>query len=181
MANRVVTFQEVFGKEPPPTNPKWAPVSPPATCPAVSELYDTLLSFDFFRGKSWFDSQSIVQKYAPAELTRHNAGLALDIILISPRHPNFMHPTTKQTTLTEAQESLADYDQAVAHHLVKAFIELKQKMNFRGLIYENVTFDKTASYVPRPYTDDTRHFTHIHIDWLNLSLVKWKAKGYAIE
>ena len=82
-------------------------------------------------------------------LTRHTAGLALDIILFN------SNPV----------------ERALAHHLFKLFLEYKHHMNWLGLIYENVALNRHGN--PLSYTQDNKHRTHIHIDWLIVEDVTW--------
>lgn len=183
-SNRVVTFKEVFKKDPPASNPHWAPVAPAKPCPAVEELVNTLKKYPAFEGKNWFDALPVLQTTSAKDLDRHNAGLALDIILISPDHPAlFRGGAGGKRTWNEAQESLCEIDQINAHQLVKIFLKLKGKMKFRSMIYEKVAWDSSKGLKPQKYTNDIEHYTHIHIDWLNYSLVTWKSgqpDGYAV-
>jgi hypothetical protein len=122
-------------------------------CPAVVELKNVLATSIPFLNENYTEgTKSLPRLQLPSDgnaLTRHTAGLALDIILFK---NNPLH-------------------RALAHHLFKTFLEYKHRMNWLGLIYEHTACNKFGQ--PLNYTKDDKHDTHIHIDWLIYEQVEW--------
>ncbi|MEP6847759.1 MAG: hypothetical protein ABI999_02810 [Acidobacteriota bacterium] len=94
--------------------------------------------------------------------TRHTAGLAIDIML----------------EVRQANEHRR------ADQLIDVFVRLHRQMRWSDLIYSD--YDGTTTtyfHIPggggfgrpghmlerNPYTQDTRHSNHIHLDWVNLA------------
>jgi hypothetical protein len=122
-------------------------------CPATSSLRKQLLNTGYFSqntskvggvGPPFVDWGHGVFKH---EFNRHHAGLAVDIML---------KPGTTEV--------------ALGHALVLLFNRLGATLNFRGMIYQDVSIDlqgngtRTASG-----WGDHDHDNHIHIDWHNTS------------
>lgn len=132
-------------------------------CPATSSLKKQLLKTGFFSqnaskvggvGPLFVDQGHGVLTH---EFNRHHAGLAVDIML---------KPGTTEV--------------ALGHALVLLFSQLGSTLNFRGMIYQDVTVDlrgngtRTAGSWTGGGHDD-----HIHIDWHNTSshFVVWQDIG----
>jgi len=147
----VVTYRQVFGVdlggEVQESHVNYTP------CPATSSLKKQLLKTGFFSqnaskvggvGPPFVDYGHGVLKH---EFNRHHAGLAVDIML---------KPGTTEV--------------ALGHALVLLFNRLGTILNFRGMIYQDVSVDlqgngtRTASG-----WGDHDHDNHIHIDWHNTS------------
>ena len=94
--------------------------------------------------------------------TRHTAGLAIDIMLD-------VRTTSERTR---------------AHALIDVFISLHPQMRWSDIIYSDYDGTTITSFhVPggggfggpngmlhrNPYTQDTRHSDHIHLDWVNFA------------
>ena len=122
-------------------------------CPAIAELADTL--------EACFPSITLLTTNNVSPGTRHTAGLAIDIML----------DVTKKD------------QRQLAHGIIDVFINHHSLMMWSDLIYSD--FDgKSISYfhIParggyggqmlkrNPYTSDTRHGDHIHLDWVDFSL-----------
>jgi hypothetical protein len=120
-------------------------------CPATSSLKKQLLKTGFFSqnaskvggvGPLYVDWGHGNLKH---EFNRHHAGLAVDIML-----------------------KAGTNEVALGHALVLLFKQLGATLNFRGMIYQDVTVDlqgngtRTASA-----WDGGDHDDHIHIDWHN--------------
>jgi hypothetical protein len=124
------------------------------TCPAVDSLRSELLAIPFFTpGKVGGMGPLFRPPGFRHEFNRHHAGLAVDIML--------------------SQSS--DDEEALGHHLVKLFVQLASVMNWRGMIYQDVTVDLNgATRTAAPWTKGG-HDDHIHIDWHNHTKVTKKS------
>ena len=86
--------------------------------------------------------------------TRHTSGLAIDIMLDS----------TKAETRSRAEGMIA------------AFIRLNPKMKWSDIIYTDYHIPAGRGgyggvpFRPNSYTQDQRHFDHIHMDWVDFAL-----------
>lgn len=131
-------------------------VAPHEACPAAAELFRALrTNIPLLAGQyKERDGTMLDRLQLPSAggLTRHTAGLALDIVLFK----------------SNPQE------RALAHHIFKLFLEYKHRINWLGLIYENTACNQNGQ--PLSYTKDDKHWTHIHIDWLIWEQVEWKDK-----
>jgi hypothetical protein len=64
----------------------------------------------------------------------------------------------------------------LAKNLVSFLLDYQDFIKWKSIIYRDVCFDgKTMK--PQKYTQDKKHFDHIHIDWLDWSLVKKDSAG----
>jgi hypothetical protein len=103
-----------------------------------------------------------VQWRAGGGLNRHDAGLALDIILFAN----------------------VERERILAENIVVMLNDNQPSMNWLSLIYEDVVI--SGNGVTRHYTQDRKHFTHIHIDWMRYELylqsgktrIPWSAEAY---
>jgi hypothetical protein len=129
-------------------------LGPRDACPAAAELHQVLrTNIPLLAGKyKEVNGKMLDRLQLPSEsgLTRHTAGLALDIVLFK----------------SNPQE------RALAHHIFQLFLEYKHRINWLGLIYENTACNQNGQ--PLSYTKDNKHWTHIHIDWLIWESVQWK-------
>jgi hypothetical protein len=124
-------------------------------CPAIAELADTLEKA--FPDITLFTTNNV----SPG--TRHTAGVAIDIM----------------ADVTKAEQRRR------AHHIMNALVANWSALRWSDLIYSD--FDGSSiSYfhIPaaggfggpigmlrrNPYTSDTRHGDHIHLDWVDFSL-----------
>jgi hypothetical protein len=86
--------------------------------------------------------------------TRHTSGLAIDIMLDS----------TRAETRSRAEGMIA------------AFIKLSAQMMWSDIIYTDYHIPSGRGgyggrrFKPNPYTQDRRHFDHIHMDWVDFAL-----------
>ena len=124
-------------------------------CPAIAELADTL--------QASFPNITLLTTNDASPGTRHTAGLAIDIML--------------DVTTTKTRE--------LAHGIIDAVVKRHSSMLWSDLIYSDYD-GKIITYfhIPAgggfggpngvlkrsPYTQDTRHGDHIHLDWVDLSL-----------
>lgn len=120
-------------------------------CPAVDGLMRALNTVPFLRNDRYkINSKGKVvtmprlQWRAAGGLNRHDAGLALDIILFS----------------SNAKEA------ALADRLIEVLVELRASLQYSSFVYRDQIWKGTAP-MPMAYTEDRRHFDHIHIDWLD--------------
>jgi hypothetical protein len=124
---------------------------PNQPCPAVNELMsclETNIQFVNSRYGGINNQLPRLQWRSKGTLNRHDAGLALDIML----------------SADNPQEDL------LAKNLVSFFLDYHDVLQWRGMIYRDVYFDG-SKLKPQNYTQDRDHFTHIHIDWLDMKLV----------
>jgi hypothetical protein len=119
-------------------------------CPAVQELMDCLQNNVPFLAEQYHDGSG---KYLPrlqwrkdGTLNRHDAGLALDMILYS----------------TDFNEN------ALALDLCYAFKKNQPLMKWRGMIYLHTYTDGLTLADSNWSADD--HLYHVHIDWFDYSL-----------
>src|SRR5271166_2806664 len=145
----VITYRQVFGVdlggEVQESHVNYTP------CPATSSLRKQLFKTGFFSqnaskvggvGPLFVDWGNGVLKH---EFNRHHAGLAVDIML---------KPGTTEV--------------ALGHALVLLFNQLGATMNFRGMIYQDVTVDLRGNGTRSASAwTDGGHDNHIHIDWHN--------------
>jgi hypothetical protein len=134
-------------------------------CPAVKELITSLRCLPYLVS-NYREPKGVMlprlQWRSTGGLNRHDAGLALDIILFA----NVRN------------------EKILAQNLVKLFVENLSIIHWRSIIYEQVVFSSNG--IPAPYTQDCKHVTHIHIDWLNYSLyeqtgrtsIPWSSEAY---
>jgi len=124
-------------------------------CPAIAELANTL--------EASFPEITLLTTNDVSPGTRHTAGLAIDIML--------------DVTNTEKRK--------LAHGIIDAVVKRHASMLWSDLIYSDYD-GKTITYfhIParggfggpngllkrNPYTEDTRHGDHIHLDWVDFSL-----------
>jgi hypothetical protein len=113
-------------------------------CPAVDSLRSELLAIPFFRAAKVGGMGPLFRPPGfKHEFNRHHAGLAVDIML-SPA---------------------SDDEEALGHHLVKLFVQLANVMNWRGMIYQDVTVDLNGATRTAARWSKGGHDDHIHIDW----------------
>jgi hypothetical protein len=120
-------------------------------CPAVEELMSSLRgSIPFLAGTyREHDGQHLPRlqwRLGNGTLNRHDAGLALDVILFNN----------------------VERERILAENLLALFVDFQSEMHWLSAIYRNVHISATG--VPGSYTQDTRHYTHIHIDWMRYEL-----------
>ena len=124
-------------------------------CPAIAALADIL--------EANFPNITLFTTNDVSPGTRHTAGLAIDIML--------------DVTNTEKRK--------LAHGIIDAVVKRHSSMLWSDLIYSDYD-GKIITYfhIParggfggpngllkrNPYTADTRHGDHIHLDWVDLSL-----------
>lgn len=132
-------------------------------CPAVLTLRSCIeQTIPFLTGK-YIEVNgkklSRLQSGKDGGFNRHDAGLALDIFL-------FAKKWYKDKTLDWQKERI------LGHHLVNIFIEMRNQMNWTELIYENIIFKHEPNEISykRGNYKDNKHFTHIHIDWMDNAL-----------
>lgn len=116
--------------------------------PAVESLIRVMKTIPVLQGyytlKKGGKSLPRLQWRANGGLNRHDAGVALDIILFSKN---------------SAEKNLA-------YQLADLFVGNKYEMGWSSFIYMDQIWEKTKTD-PSSYTKDERHFDHIHIDWLD--------------
>ena len=112
-------------------------------CPAVDSLRGELLAIPFFTPKVGGMGPLFRMPGFKHEFNRHHAGLAVDIML-SPA---------------------SDDEEALGHHLVQLFVTLAGVMNWRGLIYQDITIDLNGATRTASRWTKGGHDDHIHIDW----------------
>jgi hypothetical protein len=114
--------------------------------PAIGEVADAIESS--FPGITLFTTNN----ESPG--TRHTSGLAIDIMLDSTK---------------AAQRHLAE-------GMIAAFIKLNASMIWSDIIYTDYHIPAGRGgyggtpFKPNSYTQDRRHFDHIHMDWVDFSL-----------
>lgn len=124
-------------------------------CPAIAELADAL--------ERAYPSVTLFTTNNVSPGTRHTAGLAIDIML--------------DVTKTEQRQ--------LAHGIIGVLVRNWSQMKWSDLIYSDYD-GRTISYfhIPAgggyggsngmlrrsPYTQDTRHGDHIHLDWVDFKL-----------
>ena len=82
---------------------------------------------------------------------QHFTGLALDIVL---------HIAVSRHRI-------------LAHHLVATFVTRQAEMQWTNLIYEQDSFVGRSGRVSyQPYLGNSRHNSHIHIDWYRPNVVR---------
>lgn len=133
--------------------------------PAVTSLIRTLRIIPALQGSYGTKGHTLprLQWRANGGLNRHDAGLALDIILFS------------------AKES----ERIFAWRLADLFVLNKWEMGWSSFIYMDLTWGKSKDE-PSPYTADKRHFDHIHIDWMDYAAyletgktgIPWSASAF---
>lgn len=124
-------------------------------CPAIQELANTL--------EACLPSITLLTTNNASPGTRHTAGLAIDIML--------------DVTRTQQRQ--------LAHGIIDVLVRRHASMLWSDLIYSDYDgraisyfhiparggFAGPAGMLRRnPYTADTRHGDHIHLDWVDLSL-----------
>lgn len=139
-------------------------------CPAVNELKRNLeLSIPFLRNtyKDWNGVLHRLQPGRDGGFNRHDAGLALDITLYAAKKDRNDGGLIVDKTIKWENEKI------LGEHLVKAFVDYRNQINWTEIIYQNVIFKHEPddfSYKPGPYNKNDKHLTHIHIDWMDNSL-----------
>src|ERR1022692_3295319 len=89
-------------------------------CPAVDSLRGELLAIPFFRASKVGGMGPLFRLPGfKHEFNRHHAGLAVDIML----------------------NPASDDEEALGHHLVMLFVQAANVMNWRGMIYQDITVD----------------------------------------
>src|SRR5262245_10102986 len=124
-------------------------------CPAIKELADTL--------EACFRSTTLLTTNNVSPGTRHTAGLAIDIML--------------DVTRVEQRR--------LAHGIIDVLVAHHSSMQWSDLIYSDFEGGAISYFhIParggfggpngmlkrNPYTADTRHGDHIHLDWVDLAL-----------
>lgn len=139
---------------------------PTPPCPAVRELNRTLSSSIPFLAGTYREHNGRflprLQWRKDGTLNRHDAGLALDVILF--------YSVRRERILAE--------------NLMATFVDLQSEMRWLSAIYKDVVI--SGSGVARHYTQDRAHYTHVHIDWMNYSLylgagrksIPWPAEAF---
>jgi hypothetical protein len=139
----IISYQDVFGV---PLGAEVQESHPMGykRCPAADSLRSELLAIPFFRAGNVGGSGPLFRPPGfRHEFNRHHAGLAVDIML-SPA---------------------SDDEEALGHHMVKLFVQLANVMNWRGLIYQDVTVDLNGATRTAARWSKGGHDDHIHIDW----------------
>lgn len=133
-------------------------------CPAVMTLKNCLeQTVPFLTGQyteSNDSQQSRLQQGRDGGFNRHDAGLALDIFL-------FAEQWYKDKKLDWKNEKI------LGEHLVKAFVDYRNQMNWTEIIFQDVIFRHEPddfNYKSGSYAENRKHYTHIHIDWMDNSL-----------
>jgi len=125
-------------------------------CPAVRTLAQVLLDNVPLLTETYVEVNGKpmprLQWKKDGTLNRHDAGLALDLILFANRAA----------------------EQQLATEIVEAFLECRLEMQWYSMIYMHSQYDRYGGQ--QPYTDDDKHMTHIHIDWLNYGLYEQTGK-----
>lgn len=112
-------------------------------CPAINELNESLNVFPNLR-------RDILVDVRPG--TRHTSGLAIDIFF------NANLPQQKKHALS----------------LIDVLVKHQKAMQWSGLIFTDFFIGGGVGGFlgngeeKSPYRDDTRHFDHIHLDWVDL-------------
>jgi len=124
-------------------------------CPAVRTLRDLLRSAIPELNQSYHEHDGStaprVQWRAGSGQMEHFTGLALDIVL----------------HIGVARHRI------LAHHLVATFVMRQAEMQWFNLIYEHDSFVGRGGRVSyHPYLGNSRHNTHIHIDWYRSNVVQ---------
>lgn len=140
-----------------------------SACSAVRTL-DTVIrgSIPFLAGtyKEW-GGKTGARLQIPGN-PRHQLGLCLDIILFCEGNLSADKSVDWRT------------EKKLGENIVRAFVDLKDQMEWTEIIFQNRFFWEPEYY--SPYTSDRKHFTHIHIDWMTNSLKgKGKAEDYIID
>jgi hypothetical protein len=146
-----VTYEQVFGV---PVGGELSAGQAVAytACPAVQSLNRQLLAFSFFSAAGILGGRGPLLRPGPKhEFNRHHAGLAVDIML------NMNN----------------DQYVALGQQLVVAFWKLGSVMQWRGVIYQDVTLDLVAGTRRAATYRGGDHFDHIHIDWCDPHRVVW--------
>ncbi len=116
-------------------------------CPAVRMLAQTLLNNIPLLTENYTEVNRTLmprlQWKKDGSLNRHDAGLALDIILFANK---------------------AD-EQQLATQLIEAFLECRPEMQWYSIIYMHFQYNRNGGY--ESYNADDKHMTHIHIDWMD--------------
>ncbi|MBC3788309.1 hypothetical protein [Spirosoma utsteinense] len=125
-------------------------------CPAVRTLTQVLLDNVSLLTETYVEVNGKplprLQWKKDGTLNRHDAGLALDLILFADRAS----------------------EQQLANEIIEAFLECRPEMQWYSVIYMNFQYDRHGNR--SPYTESDLHRTHIHIDWLNYSLYEQTGK-----
>jgi hypothetical protein len=115
-------------------------------CPAVDSLRGELLAIPFFRASKVGGMGPLFRLPGfKHEFNRHHAGLAVDIML----------------------NPASDDEEALGHHLVMLFVQAANVMNWRGMIYQDITVDLNGATRTATRWTKGGHDDHIHIDWHN--------------
>lgn len=135
-------------------------------CPAVRTLAQVLLDNVPLLTETYVEVNGApmprLQWKKDGTLNRHDAGLALDLILFADR------PSEQQ----------------LANEIIEAFLECRPEMQWYSVIYMNFQYDRNGNR--SPYTETNKHMTHIHIDWFSDSLyvqagktsIPWPPQAY---
>lgn len=137
-------------------------------CPAVRAL-DTVIrsSIPFLAGGYTEWSGKSQPRLQIDGNPRHQMGLCLDIILFCERGLS-----ADKSVDWETEKKLGE-------NIVRAFVDLKDQMQWTEIIFQNRFFWEPEYY--KAYTDDRKHFMHIHIDWMtNILKGKGKSEEYII-
>lgn len=125
-------------------------------CPAVRTLAQVLLDTVPLLTETYVEVNGApmprLQWKKDGTLNRHDAGLALDLILFANRAS----------------------EQQLALRIIDAFLQCRPAMQWYGIIYMDFQYDRSGTR--NPYTNDKKHMTHIHIDWLNYGLYEQTGK-----
>ncbi len=125
-------------------------------CPAVRTLAQVLLENVKLLTETYVEKNGKplprLQWKKDGTVNRHDAGLALDLILFANR---------------------AD-EQQLASEIVESFLECRPEMQWRSIIYMHFQYDRFGNQ--KPYKENDMHMTHIHIDWMDYDLYKQTGK-----
>ncbi|HTK27109.1 MAG TPA: hypothetical protein VL327_11170 [Pyrinomonadaceae bacterium] len=124
-------------------------------CPAIKEVAEAL--------ENAYPAVTLYTTNNESPGTRHTSGLAIDIMLN-------VRNTAERTR---------------AHAIIEVFVRLHPQLHWSDLIYSDFDGSNvTYFHIPagggfggpngllqrNPYTQDTRHSDHIHLDWVDFSL-----------
>jgi len=143
-----------------------------AACPSVNTLKNNLENTMPFLNGGYIEwSGKRKERLQVDGNVRHQTGLCLDIIL-------FAADKIKGGAIFADKTLDWEKEKILGEHIVKALVDYRREMNWTEIIYQDVIFkqspDSQGNYNPGHYGNDCKHFTHIHIDWMDNGL---KGKG----
>ncbi len=142
-------------------------------CPAVVELKSNLESCIPFLNGTYEDWQKVLNRLQPGRdggFNRHDSGLALDITLYA------ADKVPKGGGLIKDKSIKWQNEKILGEHLVKAFVDFRESMNWTEIIYQDVIFkqdmvkENSNLYRKGSFKENFLHYTHIHIDWMDNNL-----------